>query len=332
MKGPPPCSSTASYQGDARKNRSRLARGAWQLLLLLLCGPGLVKFYAPLLGLQAARANVASHCLSVCMLGLCILWCSSLQVGGGLTLILARKLCVEVLLPVQQALWQPLTIARSRGLQLLSTLVHRARRCVPRLLRHVRWEASLALLSVAPWAYSSLVDFHHENSKALELLLRAVLQQVAVSLLVRCLDELWVAVGQVARAMRGSGLQPLEWARLCQAAPKDLDAVTAVLPAPTVPFSQRFPGPDPATLSRLTPASISLCLVVGDKDASKDERGCGFGATEVPISTRFQGNRTSKMAFRSSSKQALAQQVKATCALIILLYIYAASLFVQILK
>lgn len=164
----------------------------------------------------------------------------------------------------------------------------------------------------------------------LGLLLRAVLQQVAVSLLVRCLDKLWVAMGWVARAKPGSGLQPLEWARLCREASKDLDAITTVLPATTVPFSQRFPGPDPATLSRLPPASISLCLVVADKDTSKGEGGRGCAASKVPISTRFQSHRTSKMAFRSSSKQALARQVKATCVLIILLYICAASLFVQI--
>lgn len=334
MKAPTPSSSTASCRGDAPKNGSLLARGAWQLLflLLLLCGPGLVKFHTPLLGLQAALASVASHCLSVCMLGLCLLCCSSLQVGGRLTLILARKLCVEVLLPLQRALWQPLTVAQSWGLQLLATLIHRAPCCVLRLLRHLRWEAGLALLSVAQWAYYGLADFHQENSKVLGLLLRAVLQQVAVSLLVRCLDKLWVAMGWVARAKPGSGLQPLEWARLCREASKDLDAITTVLPATTVPFSQRFPGPDPATLSRLPPASISLCLVVADKDTSKGEGGRGCATSKVPISTRFQSHRTSKMAFRSSSKQALAQQVKATCVLIILLYICAASLFVQILK
>lgn len=55
-------------------------------------------------------------------------------------------------------------------------------------------------------------------------------------------------------------------------------------------------------------------------------------ATEVPISTRFQRSSTNKMTFRGSSKQALTLQVKVTCILIILLYIYAASLFVQILK
>lgn len=60
MKAPHPCSSTTSYQDDAPQNRSRQARGAQQLLLLLLCGPGLVKFSAPLLGLQATIANMAS--------------------------------------------------------------------------------------------------------------------------------------------------------------------------------------------------------------------------------------------------------------------------------
>ena len=79
-------------------------------------------------------------------------------------------------------------------------------------------------------------------------------------------------------------------------------------------------------------ASIITCLVGGGKDASKGKGGCGFGAAKVPISTRFQINRTSKMAFRSPSKQALAQQVKVTCVLIILLYICAASLFMKILK
>ena len=105
-----------------------------------------------------------------------------------------------------------------------------------------------ALLSVAQWAYYSLVDSHHENCKALELLLRAVLQQVAVSLLLRCQDRLWVIVGQVAQAPQGSGLQSLGWAGLCGAPSKDLDAVTTVLPVTTIPFSQHFPGPDPATL------------------------------------------------------------------------------------
>lgn len=38
------------------------------------------------------------------------------------------------------------------------------------------------------------------------------------------------------------------------------------------------------------------------------------------------------MAFRASSKQALARQVKVTCVLVVLLYIYAALLLVQILK
>ncbi|KAB1269576.1 hypothetical protein Cadr_000017457 [Camelus dromedarius] len=252
---------------------------------------------------------MASHCLSVYVLGLCILWCRSLQVGGGLPLILAQKLCVELLLPVQQALGQLLTVARGWGLQLLTTLIHGACRCI-----------------------LFLVDFHRENSKALELLLGTVLQQVAASLLVRCLDRLWVAMRQVTRAMRGSGLQSLGKAGLCPAASKDLDAVTTILPAPTIPLSQCFPGPDPATLSRLTPASINLCLVAGDKDASEGQGGCGLGVTKVPISTRFQSCRTGKMAFSSSPKQALTQQVKAICVLIILLYIYAACLFVQILK
>lgn len=329
MKAPPPCSSTTSCQGDAQQNGSQLARGAWQLLLLVRCGPGLVNFSVPRLGLRVATA---SHCLSLSMLSLCILWGRSLQVGGGLTLILARKLGTEVLLPVQQALWQLLTIVRGWGLQLLATLIHGACRCILWLQQRVQWEAHLALLSMAQWAYYSLADFHHQNSKALELLLRAMLQQVAVSLLLHCLNRLWAAVEQVARAMWGSGLQSLGWARLCRAASKDLDVVTTTLPATSIPFSQRFPGPDPATLSRLTAASISLCLVVGDKDASKGEGGCGLGANKVPVSTRFQSNRTSRMAFKSSSKQALAQQVKATCILIILVYIYAVCLFVQILK
>lgn len=329
MKDPTPCSSTTSCRGDAPQKGSRLARGAWQLLLLLLCSPGLVKFSAPLLGLHMAMANMASHCLVGYLLGLCILWYSSLQLGGRLTVILARKLFVDVLMPVQQALGQPLTIARAWGLQTLTALIRRAHRGILWLLR---WKGGLALLSVAQWAYYSLVNFRHENSKALELLLRAVLQQLAVSLLVRCLERLLVAVGQVAWAMQHSGLRPLEWARPCWAASKDLDAVTAILPATTVPLSQRFPGPDPAIPSRLTLASISLCLRVRDKDASKGKGGCRFGATNTPIHTRIQSNRTSKMAFRSSSKQALAQQVKAACVLIILLYIYAVSLFVQILK
>ncbi|XP_039718953.1 uncharacterized protein LOC120602800 [Pteropus medius] len=328
MKDPTPCSSTTSCREDAPQNGGRLARGAWQLLLLLLCSPGLVKFYARLLGLHVAMTNMASHCLAVYLLGLCILWYSSLQLGGRLTVILARKLFVDVLLPVQQALGQPLTIAWAWGLQTLVTLIHRAHCGILWLLR---WKGGLALLSVAQWAYYSLVNFRHENSKALELLLRAVLQQVAVSLLVRCLERLLVAMGQVARVMQHSGLRPLEWARPCGAASKDLDAVTAILPATTVPLSQRFPGPNPAILSRLTLASISLCLRIRDKDASKGKGGCKFGATNMPIHTRFQSNRTSKMAFRSS-KQALAQQVKATCVFIILLYIYAVSLFVQILK
>ncbi|KAF6119561.1 hypothetical protein HJG60_010047 [Phyllostomus discolor] len=329
MKDPTPCSSTTSCWRDAPQNGSRLARGAWRLLLLLLLSPGLVKCYVPPLGLQATMANMASHSLSVYLLGLSILWCSSLQLGGGLALILTWKLCMEVLIPIQQALWQPLIIAWAWGLQWLATLVHGTRLGILRLLQ---WEAGLVLLSVAQWAYYGLASFRHENSKALEKMLWAVLQQVTVSLLVRCLDKLWMALGWVAQATRCSGLQPLGWARLSGATSKDLDAVTAILPATTVPFSQRFPGPDPAALSRLMPASVILCLVGGDKDASKGKGGCSFGATEVPISTRFQIDRTSKMAFRSPSKQALAQQVKVTCVLIILLYIYAASLFVQILK
>lgn len=85
-------------------------------------------------------------------------------------------------------------------------------------------------------------------------------------------------------------------------------------------------------MSRVTPACISLRLVVGDEDASEQGGGCSFGATEVPVGTRFQSSRTGKMAFMGSSKQAFAQQVKATHVLIILFYIYAVSLFMQILK
>ena len=107
-EGPPPCSSTASCQGDAPQRGRRLARGAWQLLLL--CGPGLVELYGALLGLQATLANTASHCLCVSMLGLCILCGRSLQVTGGL--VLACKLSVEVPLPIQQALWQLLTVVQ----------------------------------------------------------------------------------------------------------------------------------------------------------------------------------------------------------------------------
>lgn len=195
MKDPTPCSSTTSCWRDVPQNGSRLARGAWRLLLLL--SPRLVRFYAPLLGLQAAMANMASHSLSVYLLGLSILWYSSMQLGGGLALILTCKLCMEVLLPIQQALWQPLIIARTWGLQRLATLIHRTRCGILRLLR---WEAGLVLLSVAQWAYYGLASFRYENSKALKKLLWAVLQQVTVSLLVRCLDKLWVALGWVAQA------------------------------------------------------------------------------------------------------------------------------------
>ncbi|XP_006746903.1 synaptogyrin-1 [Leptonychotes weddellii] len=73
---------------------------------------------------------------------------------------------------------------------------------------------------------------------------------------------------RAARAMQGSGLRPLQWAKLCCANSKDLDAVTTILPATTIPFSRRVPGPNSATMSRVTPACISLCLVVGDEDAS----------------------------------------------------------------
>ena len=64
----------------------------------------------------------------------------------------------------------------------------------------------------------------------------------------------------------------------------------------------------------------------------REREAAVWGPVKVPISTRFQSNRTSKIAFRSSSKQALTRQVKATCILIILLYIYTTCLFVQILK
>lgn len=82
---------------------------------------------------------------------------------------------------------------------------------------------------MAQWAYYSLADVRHENSKALELLLHMVLRQVAMSLLVRCLDRLWVALGQATWSVRGSGLQPLQWARLRRV---DLEAVTTVLQPP----------------------------------------------------------------------------------------------------
>ncbi|XP_023584685.1 synaptogyrin-1 [Trichechus manatus latirostris] len=185
-------------------------------------GWGRMKIHVLLPELRAATAEEAAYWPSVCMLGLCILWGSSLQAG-------------------------------------------------------------LALLSTAQWAYRSLADFHHEKSKAVKLLLRAVLQQVVVSLLACCLDRLQVAMGQVARAMQCSGLQPLEWTTS-----EDLNAVTAVLPATAVPFSRCFHGPEPAPKSRLSPACISLCLVVGDEEASEAKGGCGFGATGMPISTRFQ--------------------------------------------
>lgn len=332
MKAPHPCSSTTSGQDDAPQNRSQLARGAWQLLPLLVCGPGLVKFYALPLGTQVALANMASRCLSVGLLGLCVLCCSSLRVGGGLTPNLARKLCIEVLLRIRRALWQLLTIAWGPGLRQFATLMHRACHCMLRLLWHFKRDSSLVLLPVTQWAYYSLASFHGENNKALGLPLRAVLQQVAVSLLVRGLDRLWVAVGWVGRAMRGRAPRPPEWARLRGADSKDLDAVTAIRPATPIPFSQPFLGPDAAALSRLPPVPISLCLMVGDKVARGQEGGCGFGATQVPVSIRFQNSRTSKVAFRCSSRQGLAQQVKATCVLIILLYIYAVSLFVQNLQ
>lgn len=210
--------------------------------------------------------------------------------------------------------------------------MHGAHHCVPRLLWHSKWESSLVLLSLAPWAYYGLANFHGEIDEALELPPRAVLQQAAASLLVRCLDRPWLAMERVGRAMRGRGLQPPEWARVPWADSKDWDSVTAVLPATPTPFSQHFPGPDPATPSRLPLASISLCLMFGDKNASGREGGPPLGAPEVPISTRFQNSRTSKMASKCSSRQALAQVVKVTCVLVLLLYIHAVSLFVQILK
>ncbi|XP_058529714.1 large ribosomal subunit protein uL3 [Ochotona princeps] len=129
--------------------------------------------------------------------------------------------------------------------------------------QHLRAEVGLALVSVAQWAYYSLADFHHDNSKALELLLHMVLRQVAVSLLVRCLDTLG-----------GPGTSNLE--------------------PTTTPLSRRFQGPDPATLRTCMPASISLCLVAGDMDASEVEAGDGFGATGVPLNTRFQSGQRAR--------------------------------------
>lgn len=206
----PHSSSTTSCQGDTPLNGSWPGRGAWQLLLL--CSSGLVKFHGPLLGLQAAMANMASHCLSVYLLSLGLLWCSSLQLGAGLTLTLtlAQELCMEVLLPVQQALRQPLTITWPWGLQLLAILIRGAWHSFLPLLWCLWWEALLTLLPVVQWAYYSLVNTPHKNSKALELLLWAVLQQLAVSLQVHCLHRVWLAVGQVAWARSGSGLRPLE--------------------------------------------------------------------------------------------------------------------------
>lgn len=57
------------------QNGNQLAKGTRQVLplLLLMCGPGLVKFYMYLLRLQVAVANMASHSLSVYLLDLCIL-------------------------------------------------------------------------------------------------------------------------------------------------------------------------------------------------------------------------------------------------------------------
>lgn len=80
------------------------------------------------------------------------------------------------------------------------------------------------------------------------------------------------------------------------------------------------------------PASISLCLVAGDMDASEVEARGGFRATGVPLNTRFQSGQASKMTCRSSSRQALAQQVKGTCLLSIILCNYATCLFVHIFK
>ncbi|VTJ57229.1 Hypothetical predicted protein [Marmota monax] len=276
--------------------------------------------------------SLASHCVSVSILGLCLLWCSSLPVAGVLTFILVHRLCMERLLPVQQILWRRLTIARIWSLRLLSRLIRRTCQGTLHLLRHLQWEASLTLFSMAQWAFYSLVDSQHESNKALELLLRVVLQPVVMALLARCQDRLWAAAVWVARAVRGGGLKLLGPSRLCWAGSKDLDAVTTSLPATTVPFSQRFPGPDPAALSKLPSASISLCVVNGDTNTRQGEGGCGFGATNIPLSTRFQSSRPSRRATRWSSRQALAQQVKASCVLVVLLYIYAASVVVQILK
>lgn len=118
-----PDSSTTCCQGDAPQNGSRVTGGAWLLLLPLLSSLGLVTSYAPLLGLQAATANMASHCLLVCMLGLCFLCCRLLQVGRWPALILAQKLCVQVLLPIQRASWQQLAITWSWSLWLLGVLI-----------------------------------------------------------------------------------------------------------------------------------------------------------------------------------------------------------------
>lgn len=332
-ESPSSCSSATHRRGEAPG--ARTGRSPWQPLplllpLLSLC---LANFYVPLLGLRAVMASMASHCVSISILGLGLLWCGSLPMGGALTLILVHGLCVEWLLPVQRALWRRLTIARAWSLRLLSTLLCGACQSTLCLLRHLQWEASLALFSMAQWAFYSLLDSPHENSRAVELLLlRVVLQPVAMALLARFQDRMWAAMGWVARAIRERGLKLLGPASLCWAGSKDLDAITTNLPATTVPFSQRFPGPDPAALRKLPSASISLCVVNGDTDTKGGQGGRGLGATSIPLSTRFQSSRLNRRAARRSSRQALAQQVKASCVLIALLYIYAASVFVQILK
>lgn len=101
---------------------------------------------------------------------------------------------------------QPLTMVWAWGLQLLATLICGACHSFLWALRCLWWEALLTLLPVVQGAYYSLVNTPHKNSKALELLLRAVLQQLAASLLVHCLDRGWLAVEQVAWARWGSGL------------------------------------------------------------------------------------------------------------------------------
>ncbi|XP_074083066.1 uncharacterized protein LOC141515422 [Macrotis lagotis] len=269
---------------------------------------------------RRAMMGLASHYISICVVCLYILWRIQ-QEAEMLSMNMFKKLCEEMLFPIFQVIWSPLLTVKTHSLNMLCTTFHWAQDCTLWLLKHLRTEVRLPLLSWAQGAYYGLVSFH-QKTKGTDVIRQIILQHLFFTCLWGCLHVCREMVIQGIQAMCAHGFWFLYdsrtwWAPL--SAPDSLEACPYSFSSTGIPLSQRFPGPDPSTLSWRSLDSASLSSLVVHRNVGEQTRTCSFESPGVFPTLRCQNKRTR---ITSPWKEALAHHLKRVCLLLLLLFLY----------